>query len=181
MSERTTLLRSLHDIGAAAWFGGSLMGAIGLNGAAADASEPRDRARLAADGWARWAPVNAVAIGAHLLGGAGVLWENRGRQVSEPGVGANTIVKTVLTVGALGVSGYGAVLGVRIAREGSVVTEGATEPTAETPPAVASAQRQLKVLQWVTPVLTGAIIGLGSQQGEQQRPHGQLRQLLHVA
>ena len=27
-----TLARSLHDLGLAAWFGGSLMGAIGLNG-----------------------------------------------------------------------------------------------------------------------------------------------------
>jgi len=26
MSERNTLLRSMHDVGAAAWFGGSLMG-----------------------------------------------------------------------------------------------------------------------------------------------------------
>ncbi|MDT5205049.1 MAG: hypothetical protein QOD34_1685, partial [Mycobacterium sp.] len=34
MSTRNTVIRSLHDLGAAAWFGGSLMGAVGLNGAA---------------------------------------------------------------------------------------------------------------------------------------------------
>src|SRR4051812_21266058 len=34
LSERNTLVRSLHDLGLAAWFGGSLMGAVGLNGAA---------------------------------------------------------------------------------------------------------------------------------------------------
>jgi hypothetical protein len=28
-----TLSRSLHDLGLATWFGGSLMGAVGLNGA----------------------------------------------------------------------------------------------------------------------------------------------------
>lgn len=28
MSERNTVLRSLHDIGLAAWFGGSLAGAV---------------------------------------------------------------------------------------------------------------------------------------------------------
>ena len=32
MSSRTTIARSLHDVGAAAWFGGSLMGAVGVNG-----------------------------------------------------------------------------------------------------------------------------------------------------
>lgn len=34
MSSRNTVVRSLHDLGAAAWFGGSLMGAVGVNGAA---------------------------------------------------------------------------------------------------------------------------------------------------
>jgi hypothetical protein len=34
MAQDNTLARSLHDVGLAAWFGGSLMGAVGLNGAA---------------------------------------------------------------------------------------------------------------------------------------------------
>src|SRR5438477_11936554 len=40
MSERNTVLRSMRDIGLAAWFGGSLMGAVGLNGAAAQGPQP---------------------------------------------------------------------------------------------------------------------------------------------
>ena len=47
---------------------------------------------------------------------------------------------------------------------------GATEPSEATPNDVASAQRQLRYLQWALPVLTGAIVVLGAQQGEQQRP-----------
>ena len=70
MSERNTLAHALHDIGLAAWFGGSLMGAVGVNGAAADVDDPRQRARVANAGWGRWTPVNLVAIGAHLVGGA---------------------------------------------------------------------------------------------------------------
>jgi hypothetical protein len=31
MAQDNTLARSLHDVGLAAWFGGSLMGAVGLN------------------------------------------------------------------------------------------------------------------------------------------------------
>ena len=45
-----------------------------------------------------------------------------------------------------------------------------TEPAAATPPAVARAQRQLHLLQWVVPALTGAIIVMDAQLGEQQRP-----------
>ena len=71
MPSRNTVIRSLHDLGAAAWFGGSLMGAVGLNGAADAVRDPQDRARVASLGWAKWAPVNAAAIGAHLVGGGG--------------------------------------------------------------------------------------------------------------
>jgi hypothetical protein len=35
---------------------------------------------------------------------------------------------------------------------------------------VAKAQRQLKVLQWVIPALTGSMIVVTSWAGEQQRP-----------
>jgi hypothetical protein len=55
-----TLARSLHDLGLAAWFGGSLMGAVGLNGAAAVVDRPQQRLRVANAGWARWTPVNLV-------------------------------------------------------------------------------------------------------------------------
>ena len=40
MATDNTVSRSLHDLGLAAWFGGSLMGAVGLNGAAAQVDEP---------------------------------------------------------------------------------------------------------------------------------------------
>ena len=59
VSSRNTLVRSMHDVGAAVWLGGALMGAVGLNGAASDIKDRRQRAEIAADGWARWAPVNA--------------------------------------------------------------------------------------------------------------------------
>lgn len=179
MDSRDTMLRTMHDLGAAAWFGGSLMGAIGLNGAASDAKNPRERARLSADGWMRWAPVNAAAVGAHLVGGAGLVWANKSRHGTQAGVAANTAVKTVLTVSALAASAYGAMLGARVARmsDGTVV-EGATEPDETTPDGVASAQRQLKILQWATPALTATIIALGSQQGEMQRPRAQVMQLV---
>jgi hypothetical protein len=170
MSSRNAFVRSLHDLGAAAWFGGSLMGAVGVNGAAATVRDPMDRARTAAAGWARWAPVSAVAIGAHLLGGAAVLYANRDRAGHQSGVTSNTVAKIVLTGAALGATVYSGILGGKTAQGDRHWVDGATEPSACTPDDVAAAQTELRYLQWVLPVLTGAILVLGALQGEQQRP-----------
>ncbi len=169
MSTRNTLVRSLHDLGAAAWFGGSLMGALGVNGAAAQVRDPTDRARVAAAGWAKWTPANAVAIGAHLVGGAGLLVANSDRAKNQSGVTANTVAKMVITGVALATTAYSGVLGGKVAQGGGQPVAGATESLADTTSEVAAAQKQLKVLQWVTPVLTAVIIVLGAHQGEQQR------------
>jgi len=48
-------------------------------------------------------------------------------------------------------------------------------PGDATPEDVAGIQQRLRLLQWVTPVLTGILIVLGAQQGEQQRPGPGLR------
>ncbi len=170
MSQRHTAIRILHDVGAAVWAGGSLMGAVGLNGAAATVSDRSERIRVASTGWARWAPVSAAAIGAHLVGGVGLLVANSGRARNQSGVTANTVVKSVLTVAALGATAYSGVLGAKIAKAGPVSSDGVTEPDSTTPDEVAAAQEQQRILQWATPVLVLAIIALGSQQGEQQRP-----------
>jgi hypothetical protein len=170
MSSRNTVVRSLHDLGAAAWFGGSLMGAVGVNGAAAAVRDSKDRARVAAVGWAKWAPVSAVAIGAHLIGGGAILYANRGRAKNQSGVTANTLTKIVLTGAALGATVYSGILGAKSARGDGHSIEGATQPSSSTPDDVAAAQKQLRYLQWALPVLTGAIVVLGAQQGEQQRP-----------
>lgn len=72
MPERHTLIRSLHDVGLATWFGGSLMGAVGLNGAArGEGGTEAATDRIASAGWAKWTPVNAAAIGVHLFGSGG--------------------------------------------------------------------------------------------------------------
>ena len=170
MTTENTAVRALHDVGVAAWFGGSLMGAVGLNGAANDIADPLDRSRVAAAGWARWAPVNALAIGAHLVGGAALLIANRGRAATHTGVKANTVAKTALTGAALATTAYTGLLGAKIAAAGRVPSDGGAKPSAATPAATASAQKQQRLLQWALPAMTGAIIVLTSQRGEQQRP-----------
>jgi hypothetical protein len=92
---RNTLSRTLHDVGLAAWFGGSLMGAVGLNAAAGAVDDPAQRGRVVNEGWDRWTPLNAGAIGAHLLGGAAILLANRKRVAGQQGVAGMTAIKTV--------------------------------------------------------------------------------------
>ena len=102
MSQRNTIARSLSEVGLAAWFGGSLMGAIGVNGAAAEVDQPGQRARVANAGWNRWTPVNLAAIGAHLVGSVVLTGGNKGRIAGQKNVASTAIAKTAVTAGALG-------------------------------------------------------------------------------
>lgn len=178
MSERHTALRSMHDLGLAAWFGGSLMGAFGVNGAAAKISDTSQRLPVASAGWAKWTPVNAAAIGAHLAGAVGELVTESPRMATQAGVGRASAVKTALTVGALAVTGYSRLLGMRLEKAGGPSVQGTTEPNPQTPSEVAKSQRQLKMLQWAIPALTGALIVVTAYMGEQQRPGQVFRGML---
>ena len=169
MAQRNTVAHFLHDAGLAVWFGGSLMGAVGVNGAAKDVDDPRQRARVANAGWGRWTPVNLVAIGAHLAGGFQLLKENKGRVMTQKGVLANTNTKLVLTAGALGATAYARVLGQKMMNAGDVPVAGGADSLPATPPEVAKAQKQLHALQWVIPALTGGILASSSLHEEQQR------------
>ena len=165
-----TVARAMNDVGLAAWFGGSLMGAVGLNGAASQATNPAERTKVANAGWARWTPVNLGAIGAFTLGGLRLLQANKGRVAGQSGVGSAAALKAALAAGAAAATAYSRLLGQKMMDAGAVPAEGITEPSSATPEAVAKAQRQQKVLQWAIPALTGAALVVDARLGEQQRP-----------
>lgn len=166
---RATFSRTSHDLGLAAWFGGTLANAVALNAAAGAVSDAKDAGRVANAGWNRWTPVNAAAIGAHVVGSVGQLNSNRGRLAAQQGVVTMSVIKTLITVAALGVTYYSRVLGKKISDAGAVPLASGTQATKGTPPEVADAQRQLKLLQWVIPALTGTLVAVTSFAGEQQR------------
>lgn len=166
---RNTLSRSLHDVGLAAWFGGTLSNAVALNPAAGSTTRAADTGAVTNTGWDNWTPVNAAAIGVHLLGSVGQLLGNRRRIASQQGVGSMVATKTALTAAALGVTAYSRALGQRVSEDTRVPVDGATEPEQRTPQDVAAAQRQLRVLQWAVPALTGALVLVSSFAGEQER------------
>ena len=211
MSTRNTILRALHDVGLAAWFGGSLFGVTGLNAAAEESADRRTAEKLESIGWAKWSPVNTAAMAVHAVGGLGLLAENRKRAVAQKGHAGTAGAKLALTGAAVAASVYSRLLGKKVedavvhdasgvsssttshvpgstARGGGSTSAGeaareadkragqTTSQVAEQLPMdVARAQRQLHALQYAVPALTGAVLVLSSQAGEQQRPGDQLR------
>ncbi|RBY88046.1 hypothetical protein DQ244_15895 [Blastococcus sp. TBT05-19] len=170
---RNTLSRSLHDLGLSAWFGGTLANAVALNAAAGEAGSDSATGRVANAGWDRWTPVNAAAIGAHLIGAVGQLRANKQRVAAQQGAGSMSALKTLVTAAALGATAYSRVLGQRVSAAGGVPSKSGTKPSKRTKLAqadVAAAQQQLDTLQWVIPALTGTLVAISSYAGEQQRP-----------
>jgi hypothetical protein len=160
----------MHDLGLAAWFGGTLANAVSLNAAAGEAGISSRTGAVVNVGWDRWTPVNAAAIGVHLVGSVGQLGGNAGRIQAQQGVGTMAVAKTALTAAALGVTAYSRVLGKKVSKRTDVPAASGTDPAPTTPPEVAAAQQQLKMLQWAVPALTGALVVLSAFAGEQQRP-----------
>ncbi|MGY6500289.1 MAG: hypothetical protein ACXIVQ_05240 [Acidimicrobiales bacterium] len=171
-SRTNSVARTLNDLGLAVWFGGSLMGAIGLNAAARTTDAP---ARTADVGWSRWSLVNGAAIGAYAVGSLVVTKENKGRIAVQSGVASTALVNAGLTGCAIAATAYARVLGRRVTA-GEASDDGARASEEQR-----GAERRLAVLQWAVPVLTGAMIVSDSRLSEQQRPaevlHGVLQRL----
>ena len=165
---RLTLSRTLHDVGLSAWFGGTLANAVALNAAAGEAGS--HTGAVANAGWNRWTPVNAAAIGAHLVGSVGQLIGNSGRVAQQQGVGQMSALKTVLTAAALGVTAYSRVLGKIVSDNGATPSKRGTKASKRAKGEVAAAQAKLDQLQWAIPAITGALVVVSSYAGEQQRP-----------
>lgn len=170
MSGRNTFVRSMHDLGLAAWFGGSLMGAVGLNGAAATAKSSPERLGIASRGWAKWAPVQVAAIAIHGIGGLGLIAGNKARLAGQGEARANTTIKIIVTALAGASTLASALAGKKMSDHADEGAAGVTEPGAGSSAELADAQRIQRILQWTTPVLASILIVLAAQQGEQQRP-----------
>ena len=147
--------RTLHEIGLAAWFGGSLMGAAAVPAGAAAASDPDARLRVEERVWTTWQPLQAAGIATHLVGAAALTVANRRRIAGQRGVASLAAAKAAVTAAALGATAAAAALGRRAGEE--------RLDARSKRPALAAAQ-------WAVPALTGAMIALDAVLGEQQRP-----------
>jgi uncharacterized membrane protein len=164
MSGYSTLVRATHLVTNAAWFGGSLMGAVALNPAAREGDGSREQADIADTGWTRWGPVQGTAIGVHLVSGVAILADNRRRVVAHTPTTLAVVAKTALTGAAVLASAAAYRVGAEL---------GEAKERAEHDPAAAGEARSLATrmrwLQWATPATTAGILVLDAYLGEQQR------------
>jgi len=174
MSTANPVIRTANQLSLAAWFGGSLMGLVGVPRAGQDG----DGATTEAEGraWSAWQPVQAGAIASQLASGAALTVVNRGRLVSQRGVARTSIIRTVLTGAAIGATALAARSGRRLeaALDGAAPTDDEPRPDGASSPDggqdVRALLRRTRALQATVPLLTGALISIDALMGEQQRP-----------
>ena len=164
MSGYSTLVRATHLVTNAAWFGGSLMGAVALNPAAREGDDSREQAEIADEGWTRWGPVQGAAIGLHLLSGIAILADNRRR--GSPPTGRPRPPSSPRPPSpappcwpALRPTGSAP----------SWATPRRMPTTTPAPRRSRSLASTMRWLQWATPATTAGILVLDAFLGEQQR------------
>jgi len=162
-----TILRSLHDIGLASWFGGAVMGVTGLRGAAYSGSDSVARkTSREADGWSAWSPVVAVSAAAHLIGGAGLIVTDWQRHKRRPEVMRATVIKGAVTGAAMLTTLFQGVVGERLVQ----AEKDAEAGEADAQRRAARLRVRARALDAATPVLTGVMVILAAREGELQRP-----------
>lgn len=164
MTASSTAVRAIHLVTNAAWFGGSLMGAVGLNPAAHEGDTAEERAQIADAGWTRWGPVQGAAVGLHLLSGLAIVADNRRRTLAHPPTTVAVVLKTALTGAALAASGAAYLYGARLGEARERTDEDVVARRQER-----ELSQRMRWLQWATPVTTGGLLVLDAYLGEQQR------------
>jgi hypothetical protein len=193
MSRSELAWRSLHDLGLATWFGGSVFGTVALpheqidtvgakgdaepDAATADGAAVIDKVEAAS--WQRFSPVLGAAMVAHLVGGAGLIAWNRGRHKHQDGVMTTTVVKSALTVAAVGLTVGAAVQGTKSDRLRRQAEDG--DSSLALADERERIERQMRVIGPLIPAATGALVILGALEGEEQRPREMALGLLSTA
>ena len=158
--------QAVHDLGAALWFGGAVMGVAGVNKSGSDLKQGIDRIRVASSAWSRFQPAQLAGIGATLVAGLRLTQVGGRRIALQKGFGTVGALKAGLAVAGAGATAYAAYTGSRIgkaaeeaARQGQQVeVKDATLPTSGTPAEVAKWQSRQRVTQFLVPALAGANI-----------------------
>lgn len=165
-SDHHFVAQAVHDLGSALWFGGSVMGAAGVNKSGAQLTQGIDRIRVASSAWTRFAPAQWGGIGATLVAGVRLTQVGGRRLALQEGFASVGALKAGIAVAGAGATAYAAYAGSRISalaeeahRSGTAIeVEDATKPTAGTPGDIAAWQRKQRVAQSLVPVLSGANI-----------------------
>ena len=170
--------QAIHDLGAALWFGGSVMGVAGVNKSGEDLRDGLDKVRVAESAWRRFAPVQWLGIGAVMVAGSRLTWESKGRLAVQHGLGRAGAAQAAFVVAGAAATGFAAWSGRKIGKLTEQAAErrqhfnvvDATIPSDQTPPEIAAWQHRQRVAQYVVPALAGANIVLNAYLTQQYRP-----------
>ena len=168
--------RAVHDVGLAAWLGGSMFGKFALNPAVRLANDKADRGKVINGAWSGYNAVNSIGLGAVALGWVGArMSETRNGQMTDAERGLSR-AKDALVSMAVVTGVASGVQGGRLAKQapdGAVPIEDGTTPAPETPPPAAKIQRSLGVLgnlNIATGVALAAVNALLAQQSYSRPP-----------
>lgn len=187
MTDTSNVLpQALHDLGAALWFGGAVMGVAGVNKSGADLRDGLDKVRVAGSAWQRFAPVEWTGIATVLVTGAQLSRASKGRLAAQHGWARAGSTKAAVAVAGAAATAYAAYTGGQISKVAErldkagkpVDVKDATVPTAGTPAELASWQKKQRVAQQLVPLLSGANIVLNSYLVQTYRPGATVKGLL---
>jgi uncharacterized membrane protein len=173
--------RAIHDVGLAAWLGGSMFGKFALNPAVAGISDKKERGRVANLAWNGYNLVNSLGLGSAAVGYLAA----RSTEIGDGKItnSERTLyrVQDALMVAAVGTGVANGIQGARLAKQapdGAVPIEDGTTPAPETPPAAAKIQKSLGVLGNVN-ILTGiALVAVNAIQTRRQTARPPLKRAL---
>ncbi len=176
--DSNVLAQAVHDLGAALWFGGSVMGAAGVNKSGADLRDPLDKIRVAESAWSRFAPAQWAGIAAVLLAGARLTSESSSRLAAQHGwarAGGTKAAVAVLGAGATAFAAYSGQKVGQLAEQAQqsgqqVDVQDANVPGPQTSPELATWQQRNRVAQYLVPLLSGANIVLNAYLVQTYRP-----------
>ncbi len=141
--------RAAHDVGLAAWLGGSMFGKFAHNPSLTRISSHAERGKVANAAWNGYNPINAVGLGVAALGWtAARLTDDRPDALPANEQALATAKDVLMGLAVVGGIANG-IQGARLAKQGpdgAVPIESGTEPATETPQEAARIQRSLGVL-----------------------------------
>jgi hypothetical protein len=168
--------RALHDLGAAALFGGNLFARVGMHPALASITAPRERGAVVNRAWRRYGTVNSAALAAVVGGWALARSDEASDRMLSDSERRLALAKdyAVAAVAISGIaSGVSGVLFARMEPGGAVELEDGSDPLPDTPEREARAKRVLNALGAVELVSTGALVAINaalSQAGFRRPP-----------
>lgn len=180
------LAQAVHDLGAALWFGGAVMGVAGVNKSGNDLRDPLDKVRVAESAWQRFAPAEWAGIAAVLVAGSTLTRASSVRLATQHGWARAGGAKAAVAVAGAAATAFAAYSGQKIgqlteqaaAAGRAVDVQDASTPSAQTPPELAAWQRRQRVSQYLVPLASGANIVLNSYLVQTHRPGATARGLV---